>query len=331
MVVLSAPGTLPSRSWQPPRQLAATAFFGPEAWDDAGQEFARLWDFHMPLLRGLCEELLGGGSSQARKPDNAHHVIQESGFSRLGLLFALDYAFFWKRRKDPDKALATLRAAVLRMNIDDDYEDLWEPTPLDPKDLGKHPQQLPVQFGFGTGYGEPEPVGSVPRSFCGWPTGNSKTAGQESAAGGNAGKGNQAGQESGGALVGAIVCMRARTEEALNLELAYLKIHPRLDAMTRAQHRAQVYEDFQKPAEAAVEYEKALAAMTRKPKDEVKYLRDEVLARLLALYAALGQTQKVLDLSLRQFDLGQPVLSGPWNRPNRCIARRGWKPALPSG
>src|SRR5204863_4724993 len=98
-----------------------------------------------------------------------------------------------------------------------------------------------------------------------------------------------------------------KTNEALELELAYLKIRPRLDDLTRAQRRAGVYEDFQKLAEAATEYEKVLAALGKKPRQEEERLRDEALARLLALYAALGQTQKVLDLSLRQFDLGQPV------------------------
>jgi HEAT repeat protein len=279
-------------------------FLALEAWDDAGREFARLWNFHVRYSEAYVRTQWEKDPDKAKTWKERDYVIQESGFSRVGLLFALDYAFFWKQRKDNAKALETLRQAVLRLHVDDDYQEIWEPTLLDPKDRRDYPRQLEYRFGYGKG----DQPGITGKEFLRLAYGEFKTAGQEARLVETLEREIKLGKNRLRRALARVRLHEGKTEEALALELDYLKVRPRLDDATRAQRRGRTYEDFQKLPEAAAEYEKVLAALPKKTKDwEQGRRRDDTLARLLALYAALGQTQKLLDLSLRQFDLGHPV------------------------
>jgi HEAT repeat protein/predicted negative regulator of RcsB-dependent stress response len=284
-------------------------FLALEAWHDAGREFERLWDFH---LRYSEAYLVSQWEEDPAKPNARKmrdYVVRESGFSSLGLLFSLDYAFFWKQRKDNDKALAILRETLVRLHLDD-YQDMWDPELLDPEDRRDYPRQLAAEargkFGFGYGYGEGAPAGITAKEFLRLAYGEFKTAGREARLVETLQAELKLGKNRLRRVLARIRLHEGKTEEALKLELAYLT-SGRFDELTRARRRGRIFEDFQKLAEAVTEYEKVLAALPKQLKPEEERVRDDALDRLLALYASLGQTQKVLDLSLRQFDLGRPL------------------------
>jgi HEAT repeat protein len=284
-------------------------FLALEAWDEAEREFARLWDFHMRYSQAYITSRWEQDPANPKASGLRDYVIEESGFSSLGLLFALDYAFFWKQRKDNDKALDILREAVVRLHLDDDYQGAWEPTPLDPKDTRDYPRQ--IGYGIGFGYGGANPGGITAKEFLRLAYGEFKNAGQEAKLVEMLQREIKLGKNRLRRALARIRLHEGKPDEALALELAYLRIRPRLDDTTRTQRRGHLYEDFQKLPQAVAEYEKVLTALPKKLKKGEQHARDiardEVLTRLLALYAALGQTQKVLDLSLRQFDLGRPI------------------------
>lgn len=73
----------------------------------------RIWDFHLRYSEAyLTSRSKEDPESKTWKAQD--YIVRESGFSSLALLFALDYAFFCKQRKDNDKALEVLREAIVR-------------------------------------------------------------------------------------------------------------------------------------------------------------------------------------------------------------------------
>jgi tetratricopeptide (TPR) repeat protein len=141
-------------------------FLALDAWDDAAAEFARLWEIH----RRNSQPYVASFHEATAKPDEfvlRDRVVTPHGFDGQGLLFALDYAYFCKRRQEIDKALAVLREPLLQIDLDRDPNrpEVGEPLPPDkppphprrplpthrwssrsPVDLGIFPGVLPHDF-----------------------------------------------------------------------------------------------------------------------------------------------------------------------------------------
>jgi tetratricopeptide (TPR) repeat protein len=89
-------------------------------------------------------------------------------------------------------------------------------------------------------------------------------------------------------------------DQTLDLELAYLQ-KAKLSEPWTIWRRARAFEDFGKTKQAAAEHEKLL----NRPADaQAGPSAEFAVDPLLKLYAALGRTDDLLALSLRQFELG---------------------------
>ena len=265
-------------------------FVALEAWDDAAREFERIWTLHR---------------RQAAKGQ----------FKGLGLQFAIDYAYFLKRRRQADKALDVLREPLLRVNMD-----------RNPNLAGPHVRRFAFSHGYLAGVSRKEFIRIAYGAF--------KTAAKENALVEALLKQIESGDNRARRVLARVRMHQGNVEGALALELAYLQA-AKFDALTSAYRRSLAYEDCQKLAEAAAGLEKALELPYVPPKlpdkDEEAVQRQmwsqairvqpdpksargraqfqaEALARLSRLYAALGQTDNVLDVALRQFDANPSLL-----------------------
>ena len=259
-------------------------FIALQAWQDAEREFSRIWEVQRQ----------NAGAEQ---------------YSGLGLEFTIDYAFFLKRQGHPEEALETLSEPMLRLDMD------RNPNARAP---GRRPWSGP--YGYVAGVSRKEFIRIAYGAF--------KTAGKEQELVVALQKQIEDGRNATRRVLARVRLHQGNVDAALALELAYTEAGG-FDALSAAYRRGLVYEDCRKPAEAAAEYETALGLPYVAPKlpdrDEEDVQRQmmsaaarvapepgspagrtafqrEVLARLLRLYGALGNADKVLDVTLRQYD-----------------------------
>jgi predicted negative regulator of RcsB-dependent stress response len=257
-------------------------FLALEAWDDAAREFERIW--------GLHREFAGEGQ-----------------FKGVGLQFALDYAYFLKQRDRIDASLAVLFGPFLRIDLDNNQSLMGEP----------------YRGGWAV-FG-----GLSRKEFIRLAYGAFKAAGKEDDLVAALTQRIEAGENRLRRVLARVRLHQGRVEDALTLEAAYIRAAG-FDPLTSAYRLGVAYDDAGgKLAEAAAEFEKALALPYTPPKlpdkDEERveeqammqmlpreldlnspagraWFHSDVLARLQRLYGALGQTDKVLALALRQFE-----------------------------
>ncbi|MCH5372364.1 MAG: hypothetical protein JJ992_00180, partial [Planctomycetes bacterium] len=89
-----------------------------EAWDDAGTEFARVWEIHRRYARPHLIERAESDAKASVK--QTRQLIRPAGFDSRGLQFAIDYAFFLRKIEDRKGAIAVLREPLLAMDMDRD-------------------------------------------------------------------------------------------------------------------------------------------------------------------------------------------------------------------
>ena len=263
-----------------------------EAYDDAGGEFERIWAIHR----------VRAGKGQ---------------FDALGLEFAIDYAFFLKKRNPPDNALAVLQEPLLHIDMDRN------------PGLGKSAE---VWIGFGSG-----PLGLSRKEFIRLAFGQFKESGKEDALVTALTRQIEGGRNAARRVLARIRLHQGKVDEAVALELDYIQ-SAGFEPLTQAVRRGSVYEDLRRLPEAAAEYEKALALpyaplALPAPDEEVVdaerhaatsrvlpapgsreariAFQTELLGRLRRLYAAMGMADKMLDLSLRELDVDEALLGDP--------------------
>lgn len=263
-----------------------------EAYDDAGGEFERIWAIH--------RERAGKGQ-----------------FDALGLEFAIDYAFFLKKRNQLDNALAVLQEPLLRIDMDRN-PGLGVPAG--------------VWVGFGSG-----PLGLSRKEFIRLAFGQFKASGKEDALVTALTRQIEGGRNAARRVLARIRLHQGKVDEAVALELDYIQ-SAGFEPLTKVFRRGSVYEDLRRPPEAAAEYEKALALpyaplALPDPDEEavdakmhaaaIRVLpapgsreariafQTDLLGRLRRLYAAMGIVDKVMDLSLRELDIDETTLGNP--------------------
>jgi hypothetical protein len=259
-------------------------FIGLEAWEDAAKEFGR--------IEGLYRKATG-----------------EKAWSGLAMELALDEAYFWQRQGKVERGMDLLREVLVQMDMDE------LPTEGVP---GRSENARGGMWGSGAGVSRKE--------FIRLAYGYFKTAGKEGDLLAALQKEIDGGRNSCRRVLARVQYHQELPEAALASELAYIEAG-KFDTLSAAWRKGMAYEEAAKMTEAAGQYEKALGMAFSKVNvptededdrarqmmsqivivrpaiaDSAQALHDAVMERLIRVYTGLGQTETILDLSLRQLE-----------------------------
>ena len=299
-------------------------FIALEAWDDARREFARVWQLHREATQP-CVIQMPTYQRTGKIGGFEKRLVRPTGFTGGALQFALDYGFFLQQRKAADQAWAVLIEAMTLIDMDrNPNERQWgepipEGTPINVPERAMHDSLN----GGGAG---------VPRSeFIRLAFGALKTAGQEEGLVKTLTARIAAGENRLRRVLAQVRLLQGQPDAARHLELDYI-VTAKFDPLSTAYRRAIVLDSAQQAKEAAVEYEHVLTvlgrdgvaklnlpdplephaadarqfAVTRMRFDPANPaakagLQGTVLQQLERLYAALGETDKALEMARRSF------------------------------
>ena len=230
-------------------------FISLEAWDDAAAEFARVWAIHCRNTRPY--RVLAAVGREGNKAATEQRLVRPYGFDSQGLQFALDYAFFLRKIDRLQQALAVIEEPLLAIDMDRNPSGQTAER-LEAAEAGNYPlrEARPGDF-LGPA------AGSRERSSCGWPTARSRKP-ASSKTWSLCWK-----RKSPRARTGSAACWRDRfhegkIDEALRLELAYIE-QADFDPLTAACRQGMVYEEANRPADAAAAYERRADAALQAP------------------------------------------------------------------
>lgn len=321
--------------------LLIRRFIALSAWDDAQKEFERIWKIYSLLSRPYIYRDTQGKSSSSRQTHSGQthsmpeqrYLIRSCGFNSLGLRFSLDYAYFLMRRKEKEKALAVLMEPIGEMDMDRNPNEIKKEKALS----GQYPES-PVFFDDDISSRLYQGVSR--REFIRLAYGEFKSSGCEEKLVSTLEKQIAEGQNKARRVLARVRLHQGRTDDALALELEYIE-RGRYDALTKAFRQGLAFEDMQKPAEAVIEYEKALAQPWHTPEipdeDEEQIqnrlgspmctempdsiytslekreqnFQIDLLTRLHRLYVALGRKNEALHSTLRLYEIAPRFMAQP--------------------
>jgi HEAT repeat protein len=306
-------------------------FIALKAWDSARREFDRIWQVHRVNTRPFVLATFGV-AAEGKPAETNRVVVTPAGFDGKGLQFAIDYAYFLRRLGETNAAINVLIEPVLTMDMDrNPSNQRREPLAagakspfaerVDPRGMAS------AQFWMWRGFS----AGIARKEFLRLAYGEFKASGRAEQLVGAIEDRIAAGENRARRVLARVRLHEGRIDEALALELAYIDTAA-FDPLTAAYRRGTAYEDAARLAEAAAEYEKALALpgteiILPDPDEEASQhlfmqqasaqmhlsglraphgaiaLQHDILGRLQRLYAALGRTERAMELSLRQLEM----------------------------
>jgi len=319
-------------------------FIALNAPEDAAGEYARIWELHrFRTLPYVVEpDAAAAPGRLPPSPATGPQRILPGGFDRYGLQFALDYAFFLRREGQRDKSLDVLVEAMTAMDLDrNPNPPAWglpRGTILTPEEAEGYPRRTVATWGV---HSFQIPVGLSRKEFLRLAFGAFKeTVGTDALLDRLHAAANSDGRDAREAarirrLTGRIRLLAGDPAGMPEAELAYIHSpEAGFSAWAKACRSGLIHEELGRPAEAAAAYEKALdlpAAPDELPdadEDVEQGLRRfsipfppheapdprvsvDVTESLFRLYAALGEQEKLLELSLRQFEDRPQRLADP--------------------
>lgn len=307
-------------------------FIALEAWDEVAGEFARIWGIHRRLAKPYVA-IVPRHDPKTMEATQERRIFQPVGFNGRGLQFAIDYAYFLTRRDQVGQALAVLMEALLDIDMDRNPNNL-RPGDLVPEgEAAEYPERSGPLAAGGSRFHRDAYAGISRKEFVRLTYGVFKDAGK----GGDLVTSLQAeirkGRNRARRVLARLRFHQGAIEKALALELAYIEADG-FDALSSAYRRGLAYENSKRYTAAAAEYEEALGLpyvapdlpdtdeeqmerlsmsatprvflvrgrLVSAPQGKPWFLCDTI-GRLQRLYAALGRTDKVLELTLRQLDM----------------------------
>ena len=300
---------------------------------EAAAEFARVWRVHRTNTQphvAVSPHYDEQGNVVAQK----RHVIRPAGFDGRGLQFALDYAFFLKRRGDTNAALDVLLEPLRLIDLDRNPNHTRFAEEIAHATEHSFPERPFNGYHNSFAYGMGGSAGVSRKEFLRLCYGEFKTHQRDAALLAEVQKQIDAGTNRARRVLARLRSLAGLTDAALALELDYIA-RGGLNEASAEWRRSFVYEEFQKNAETVASLEKFLKLKAAKldlaEADETQgagyalsqvamtsqfdapaegiWQRIEALTRLQRLYSALGQTGKALDATLRGFELNDSSLA----------------------
>ena len=233
-------------------------FISLEAWDAAAAEFARVWEIHRRYAsphRVLLPVRMEGGKAVTEE-----RLVRPFGFDSQGLQFALDYSFFLRKIDRPQQALAVLEESLLAIDMDHNPNVLI-PEPLPAGQAANFPllKRCVGRFPYSRGSD-----GLTRKEFVRLAYGIFREAGKQQNLVAVLEQKIAAGENRLRRVLAQVRIHEGKTDEALSLELAYIT-RANFDPLTAACRQGMVYEEAERPADAAAAYERALALPSRPP------------------------------------------------------------------
>ena len=313
-------------------------FIALDAFEDAAREFARVWELHREAAQPYVMQVqlwnhYFDQPANALHAENVNPIIPEpkfekqlfrpAGFNGRGLQFALDYAYFLQRQKKLEAARKVLLEPLLAMDMDrnPNAHRAGEPIANDkPLPAPERQARQPEGWGFGRSSGVSR------KEFLRLVYGDFQTRhdidwlfqqlNQRIAANDNRAR----------RILARLLSHHGDTDKALQLELDYIHAG-NFDPLTAAYRTGLVFDDARKVVEATEAFENvrglpipaesvanipdveevtsdrgqfAQAAFIDSigPRGLNTQLKSTATQHLLRLYAAQGQTEKVMDLTL---------------------------------
>ena len=301
--------------------------------EDAAAEFARVWRIHCTNTQPYVA-VTPSYDERGNAVSQKKHVIRPAGFSGRGLQFALDYAFFLKRRVDTNAAFDVLLEPLRFLDLDrnPNIERFAEEIPH----ASQHsfPERQTTGYSVRFSYGMGGSAGVSRKEFLRLCYGEFKAHRREDVLYAAVQKQIDSGTNRARRVLARLRSLDGQLDAALALELDYVA-RGGFDEASAEWRRSRIYEDYQKNAEAVACLEKFLTLKAGKldmPDADEQEIRSyallqfglpgqfdnasgatpqqiEALTRLQRLYSALGQTDKALDATLREFELNDSSLS----------------------
>ena len=295
-------------------------FIALDALDDAAKEFARVWEIHRRNTHPYVVKM-EGLDEKSKKVVQQRILVQPVGFTARGLQFALNYAYFLKRRQQVAPMRSVLLEPMLVMDMDrnpnesimhrqlTDNEGMAVPL----RDTSDMILRSFSMFG---------PIGISRKEYIRLAYGALKDDenGLVNAIRAQINKGDNRARR----VLAAIRLQQNDVTGALAQELAYIDAGS-FTPLTKAYRRALAYDAAQKLPEAAAAFEKVLtlpyaptqlpdkdeeiqqgavaqrivfAASANSPIGKMTFQHDIIMA-LQRIYGALNKPARVLDLELR--------------------------------
>lgn len=276
-------------------------FIALEAWEDASQEFARIWQVHIIKARGFLINI------PDFKPDPGNRLIRREGFNGIGRDFALDYAAFIRQRQQTNASLDVLLTPLETMELGLDFDGPFgQPIAT----------ALPASFFevtthelLNSPYIRNGSAGVTAQEYLRLCFGEFRMANQEDRLIGKLHEWIAQGRNPVRRLLARILVQQGHLEGALSAELEYLE-RSQTDSVFAAQGRGHLYEEYQKNRQAIEAYEQAWVLLRDRPTGTVAAMltdsvRADLFARLPRLYLAEGRTEEGLAANLRLLDQDQ--------------------------
>ena len=306
-------------------------FIALEAWEEATREFARIWSIHRLLSQPHATIVPVHRDGETISQEN--RLIRPVGFNGRSLQFAIDYAYFLKRRNKPAKALETLMEPLLVMDMDQNPNMFKAKEIIQEDKTDLYPRiTWPAALGYPSYWGVSNGISR--KEFIRLAYGEFKAAGRESELVAWLQEQIAKGDNRARRVLARVRLHQGKVDEVVSIELDYIEAGG-FDELTSAYRRGLVHEDCHKLEEAVAEYEKALALPYVPPKlpdkDEEAIqgqmmrqvalftpapdspegrarFQTELIGRLQRLYAALTETDRALGLTLRQLEVNPALL-----------------------
>ena len=329
-------------------------FIALEAWEDAGREFARIWEMHreasQPYVKSVPVWDVANDTARdlpvdALHAENVNPLIREpriekrlfrpAGFNGQGLQFALDYAYFLQRHKSRDAARNLLFEPLLAVDMDRNPNAHQTGEPIAPdKPLPAPERQVRSQVSWGFDRSS----GVSRKEFLRLVYGDFQTHREVEFLFQRLNQRIAANDNRARRTLARILGHHGETDKSLQLELDYIKAG-NFEPLTAAYRMGLVFDDARRVVEATAAFEKVRdlpipedATANVPDVEEVtsdrgrfaqsfvigswgrgeatNQLKSAATQHLLRLYAAQGQTEKVLDLKL---ELAESNANTFWN------------------
>ena len=241
-------------------------FIALEDWDGATKEFRRVWAIHRRTTKPyvVTREVRRQVEGPKAKAVKRKYLVEPSGFDGKGLQFAIDYAYYLRRRGRSDEALKVL-AEPLRL-IDMDHNPNFErlSRSLTDAEAARYPRgdgggrDWWCRRGSGGWYVSLwHTMGISRKEFIRLAAGAFRQAGKRDALVALLRQQVDRGHNITRRVLARVLLHEGKVEESLALELAYVEA-AKLGAFPGAYRRARVYEEYDKIGEAVAEYERAM-------------------------------------------------------------------------